>query len=318
MKAHRLILSGASGMLGRAILRHLTNRKDVSVVALYRNNPPPKWAGHIEHRVLDFDHSSELEKLLQQFHPTSFIQSAATGMQHPLPEPAILNKANVELPVRMAQVVSAALDCHFVQVSSGLAYADQGRPLREEDPIGTSHPYGVSKIEAERRLLHLAETKSLPLTIVRPFSFTGEGDFGTRLFPSLLRSAADRLPFQMSRGDQVRDHASVNDIAGGVIAAALRPDRKTTSGIFNLGSGDTRTLRDLVTSVTNELGLDVDIQFGSRAHAPHEPMFLVADTGRARQELQWEPRETVARAVWQLASTSFPSLTPKQPNLAHD
>jgi nucleoside-diphosphate-sugar epimerase len=313
MKAHRLVLSGASGMLGRAILRHLSGRKDVSVVALHRNNPPPKWADHIEHRVLDFNQAPDLERLLQQFQPSVFIQSAATGMQHPVPQPGVLNEVNVELPVRLAKAVRAIPDCHFVQVSSGLAYADQGRPLREEDPVGTSHPYGASKIEAERGLFHLAETVGLPLTIVRPFSFTGEGDSGTRLFPSLLRSAADRLPFQMSRGDQVRDHASVNDIADGIIAASLRPDRKTTSRIFNLGSGDTRTLRDLVTSITIELGLDVDIQFGSRAPTPHEPMFLVADTSHARQELQWEPRETVAQAVSRLASTSFPSLTLKQP-----
>jgi nucleoside-diphosphate-sugar epimerase len=155
----------------------------------------------------------------------------------------------------------------------------------------------------------------MPLTILRPFSFTGEGDFGSRLFPSLLHSAAERIPFPMSTGDQVRDHASVNDIARGVIATALQSGREPHAhSIFNLGSGDTRNLRTLVSSVTDELGLEVDIQFGARPPSPQEPMFMVADITRAQDELQWKPRETVAQAVWQLARSSLPTLKVKEPN----
>ena len=68
-----------------------------------------------------------------------------------------MKKINIELPVRLAEAVSQITNCCFVHISSGLAYKDQGRPLREDDPLATLHPYGASKAEAEKRLQAVAE-----------------------------------------------------------------------------------------------------------------------------------------------------------------
>ena len=313
MSAHRVVLTGASGMLGRSILRQLVDRKDASVLALYRKSLPLERTANIQHRVVDFSRPDEVDGLLREFRPTVLIHSAATGMQIPRPGHAALREVNVELPVRLAEAASRIENCSFVQVSSGLAYRDQGRPLRENDPLGTYHAYGATKAEAEERLQAMAR-KTLPLIIVRPFSFTGEGDFGTRLFPSLLRSAAAQQPFEMSTGNQVRDHSSVDDIAQGVIAAAFQAiPNPSESPVFNLGAGDTRTLRELVEAVIDQLGLKVDVRFGVRSKGAHEPRFMVADPTRAQTELQWNRRENIAHAVWRLARTSLPSLYIKEP-----
>ncbi len=306
MQNNRVALTGASGMLGRAIIKQLADRSDVALLALYRSQPP-KSASHITNRIVDLDQREEIEHALHEFEPTVLIHAAATGMQQPRPDKATLRRANVELPARLAEAASALDGCHFVHVSSGLAYKDQGRPLREDDPLGTTHSYGASKAEAEKRLGSIAQDRHLHLTILRPFSFTGEGDVGTRLFPSLLRSALEKKPFEMSAGNQVRDHASVNDIASGAIAAALkRSDNQVR--VFNLGSGGTRTLRELVLFVVHALNIDVDLLFGAREYSPHEQMFMAADITRASRELGWKPRENIAQAVWELARSSFPSL----------
>lgn len=306
MQSNRVALTGASGMLGRAIIKEIANRSDTSLLAIYRNHPPP-LAGNITNRIVDLDRPDEIARALHEFNPTVLIHAAATGMQQPLPDETTLRKVNVELPARLAEAASALDGCHFVHISSGLAYKDQGRPLLEDDSLDMMHPYGASKAEAEGKLRSVAQDRQLHLTILRPFSFTGEGDFGTRLFPSLLRSAFEKKPFEMSAGDQVRDHTSVNDIARGVIAAAFAHSEHQPA-VFNLGSGDTRTLRELVLSVVNELNIDVDLRFGARAYSPHEQMFMAADITRASRELGWKLQENVAQAVRELARSSFPAL----------
>jgi nucleoside-diphosphate-sugar epimerase len=314
MNQHRIVLTGASGMLGGAILKQLASRHDVIALALYRSVWPRGTAINVEPRLLDLARHDDVDRMLQEFRPTAFIHTAAVGMQHPLPDMATLAKVNVELPLTLMAAVSQILNCHFVQISSGLAYKDQGRLLREDDPLKTSHPYGASKAEAEQHLQALAQDRGVRLTILRPFSFTGERDFGTRLFPSLLRSAVEQRPFEMSPGDQVREHSSVNDIGRGVIAAALQPFDTTVSvRVFNLGSGDTRPLREVVSSVVDQLGLSVDLRFGARPRSPHEPMFTVADLTRARKEFGWSSQESLAHAVWKLARSSFPSLDLNEP-----
>jgi UDP-glucose 4-epimerase len=314
MNAHRIALTGASGMLGSAILRELARFDNVSTLGLDLRKPSGKNGRNIEYKLIDLTRGEEVASVLQQFRPTALIHAAAIGMQHPLPDAATLRKINVELPASLAQAIIPSQNCRFVHISSGLAYKDQGRPLREDDPLGTLHAYGASKVVAEKCLQALEHDRPFPLAIMRPFSFTGEGDFGTRLFPSLLRSAVERRPFEMSAGDQVRDYSSVNDIALGVVAAAFESfDNTNSTEIFNLGSGDSRPLREVVCSIITELGLEVDLRPGARPRLVYEPMFIVADSTRAQRKLNWNRQESLAHAVWKLALTSFPSLNLKEP-----
>jgi nucleoside-diphosphate-sugar epimerase len=83
--------------------------------------------------------------------------------------------------------------------------------------------------------------------------------------------------------------------------------------VFNVGSGQSQTLRDLIQRVVEELALPVSLSFGARPYGPFEPMHLVADISRARLELGWKPQHNLAHAVWQLARDSFPDLKLKQP-----
>lgn len=305
-------------MLGQAILRRLAGRENTSVLALYRQSEPAPMAANIATATCNLLSMEPITSLLKRFAPTVFIHTAATGMQLPRPSSETVTEVNVEMPVRLAKAVGHLDGCTFVHVSSGLAYKDQGRPLREDDPLETEHSYGASKAQSEERLRSLADQSDLHLLIVRPFSFTGPGDSGTRLFPSLLENVARERRFDMSAGDQVRDHASVDDIATGVVAAALRSEASREQTIFNLGTGDTRTLRELVTSVIDQLGLNIDIKFGARAQAAGEPMFVVPDMTHTRKVLHWQARENIAHAVWRLARQSFPSLRIREPKRTHE
>jgi nucleoside-diphosphate-sugar epimerase len=190
-------------------------------------------------------------------------------------------------------------------------YSDQDRPCREHDPIDTLHPYGASKAAADCLLRAGAERLKRHLTVVRPFSFTGLHDGGDRLFPSLLRAAAQGAPFPMSAGTQIRDFCAVQDVAEGIV---LMLEEGTLPGrdVFNLGSGKSISLRGIVGSVCRQLGIEVELHLGAMPFHPQEPMNLVADIHLA-QSLGWEPRTNLAYAVWQLAKSQFPELTVKEP-----
>jgi nucleoside-diphosphate-sugar epimerase len=124
----------------------------------------------------------------------------------------------------------------------------------------------------------------------------------------------------MSPGTQVRDHCSAHDIAHGIWraietgqAAQATPSVRPPTRVYNLGSGRLDPLRSLLTGIVAELGLDIDLQFGALPFSRFEPMHLVADTTRARADLNWRPRQNLAHAVWQLAQSSFPQLSVREP-----
>lgn len=309
------MLTGATGGLGRAILSGLAARQDCVVLALVRDvsRVSPAFPNLQIERV-DFADAKRIELLAQAFRPTAFIHSAATGMQLPRPTWAELLESNVTLSVRLCELVAKISGCRFVFISSGLAYRDQGRPLHEDDPLETRHPYAASKAAADLLVRAVASGHAMPLTIIRPFSFSGMGDLGTRLFPSLLQAAAEGRPADLSSGEQVRDHCAVSDIARGVVLATTQATTFASNlDVFNLGSGRTESLRCLIERVVDELGLAVKLNFGARPANPFEPQFLVADTARARMQLNWQPQVNFAHAIWELAQASFPALKLREP-----
>lgn len=314
----RIVLTGATGGLGRAILAELSTRPDCQVLALVRDISRVAQAfPNLQIEGVDFGDQRRLEQLLQTFQPTAFIHGAAAGMQRDsVASWADLQESNVTLSVRLCELSARVPDCRFVFIGSGLAYQDQGRALCETDPllVAAKNPYAASKAEADRLVQQAAAENSVPLVIIRPFSFSGIGDQGTRLFPSLLRAAIKGGSADLSPCEQVRDYSAVNDVARGVVLAAIRAAGVSSApAIFNLGSGRTDSLRRLIEGVVAELGLTVKLNFGARPANPFEPQFLVADTARARMQLNWQPRINFAHAIWELAQASFPALKLREP-----
>ena len=315
MKSQRLVLTGITGTLGRNLIEELQDWPDLKVLALLRaGSSPTRSFSRTEYEGADFFDRKRLTATLQRFQPTCVIHCAASGLAFPRPDWFEMVRFNVDVPLNICESVSGIPGCHFVFVSTGLAYRDQGRPLHEDDPLDTQHPYGASKAAADFLVRSAAAEFGVPLTVFRPFAFSGPGDSNSRLFPPLLRAAAEKRPFSMSAGTQVRDHCAAADIAHAIALSILQgPPAGQLAQVFNLGSGSLQPLRLLVEGVVKELGLDVSLRFGEKALNPFEPKHLVSDIARARARLGWQPRVNFAYAIWQLARESFPDLEISEP-----
>lgn len=313
--SHRILLTGASGALGYHLLNAMAAREDTSVLGLLRADSKTHGAfPNVDYCHIDFTGKESVARVVADFRPTCIVHSAASGLQFPRPQWFDLVRFNVEVSIGLCECAAATPGCHFVYISTGLGYRDQDRPLRESDPMDTLHPYGASKAAADLLVRSAAAEFNVPTTVIRPFSFTGPGDPPTRLFPALLRAAAERQAMDLSPGEQRRDHCATADIAAGVVAAVFaHPASPGEQRAFNLGSGDPITLRAMVESVASQLGLDVELNFGARAYAPHEPMHLVADITQAREVLGWRPKINLAYSVWELARATRPELKLKEP-----
>jgi nucleoside-diphosphate-sugar epimerase len=310
----RFVVTGASGTLGSRVIEQLARRAGAQVLALLRQGSQIRTqrAG-IEYRRLDFFDREACARVLGEFEPECMIHCAASGVQIPKPHWFELIRFNVDTTIHLCECLAArGEDCRFVFISTGLAYRETGRPLTEDDALDTLHPYGASKAAADLLVRAAAAEFRVPLTVLRPFSFSGINDDGRRLFPALLRAAQEGVTVDLSPGTQVRDHCAVDDVAAGIIQAAA--DRGPESlGVFNLGSGRDASLREIVEEVVEALDLKVNMRWGGREFSRWEPMHLVADVTRARERLKWQARTSLAYAVWELARASFPGLKVRKP-----
>ena len=310
----RVLITGASGTLGYNIVRHLGLAHPATSILLLMRRPDPALFADLANvgiEQVDITDTARMTQAVLEFQPSAIIHSAASGVRPSKIDWFDLIRLNVTASVALFEASCQVDNCHFIHMSTGLVYGEQSRPCREGDPIDTLHPYGASKAAADCLLRAGAERLKRHLTVVRPFSFTGLHDGGDRLFPSLLRSAVKGEPFSMSAGTQIRDFCAVQDVAEAV-CLILQEGTLPGRDVFNLGSGQSISLRGIVGAVCRQLGLEVELRLGDVPFHPYEPMNLVADIHLANS-LGWKPKTNLAYAVWQLAQSQFPELQVKQP-----
>jgi len=314
MKPHRILLTGASGTLGRNFLDLSGNDPNLEVLVLLRSESRfhSKFASAREVRVDLWDREG-VAQIVADFRPATIIHCAATGMEFPKTEWFDLIRFNVDFTVNLCESAAISGGSHFIFIGTGIAYKSIPRPLNEDDPLDTRHPYGASKAAADLLVRSAAVEFGLPLTVLRPFSFTGIGDDRSRLFPSILRAASTGVPIELTSGLQSRDHISARDVASAINAAIRNVPAPENPKVFNIGGGSSATVREMVEGVVTELGIPVKLRFGAKAEGRFEPSHLVADASRAKNELNWFPAQRLSHAVWELSRASFPDLNLAEP-----
>jgi UDP-glucose 4-epimerase len=314
--SRRVLVTGASGTLGFNVVSQLALEEATKVFAPVRTMRPflQRLGSAVEFIVHDLQDEHSTNRLVQEIKPDVIVHCAASGVRPPRSEWFEMIVFNVAGSIALFKAYCALpKSTHFIYISTGLVYRVQQRPLGEDDPVGTLHPYGAGKAAADSLLLAAAAEFKRTITVLRPFAFTGIQDGSERLFPGLLRSAAAGQPFCLTRGEQIRDFCAVEDVARAVVACVKREPRELIE-VFNIGSGRSESVRALIERVSKELNLSIDLQFGRAPLPPFEPSYLVADISRARRELGWEPRINLAYAVWQLALDVVPNLKLSEPN----
>lgn len=310
----RILITGATGTLGYNVVRQLSfHHPESKLHVLMRTVDSTLFADlpNVTIEQVDMLDTPRLKEAVRAFKPNAIIHSAASGVRPSKATYFELVDLNVSATLELFRFTCDIPGCHFINISTGMVYGHQERPCRESDAVNTLHPYGATKAAVDCLLRAAAERMNRQVTIVRPFSFTGLHDGGDRLFPSLLRAALSREPFQMSPGTQIRDFCAVQDVVD-AIQLILEEGDHPGKDIFNVGSGLAISLGRIVHQVAKQLSLEVDIQFGAKPFHPLEPMQLVADISRTRA-LGWQPKTNLAYAVWQLARKDFPTLKVTEP-----
>lgn len=196
-----------------------------------------------------------------------------------------------------------------------------GNPLsaviEETHPTDPINPYGASKLMVERMLADAAQAYGLRSVSLRYFNAAGahfSGALGeshspeTHLVPNILLSALGRGGslkifgdnYPTSDGTCVRDYIHVDDLADAHWRALGFMERNEGAHVFNLGSGDGYSVRQIIDTAARVVGRP--IAFESAPRRAGDPPILIASNSRARKYLGWEPAysdiETIIRSAW--------------------
>jgi UDP-glucose 4-epimerase len=181
----------------------------------------------------------------------------------------------------------------IIHASTSEVYGSaQYAPMDEKHPLNSPHPYGASKIAADRMCYAYIETYGMNICIIRPFNLYGprqkDSGYGGVISIFTKRVLSNMPPVIYGSGEQTRDYTYVDDIvrAYDLLLKHPQPIREP----INFGTGEDVKINDLAKKIIELCGKDLTpVHVEER---PGEVTRLIADISEAKK-LGWKPDYTL-------------------------
>lgn len=186
----------------------------------------------------------------------------------------------------------------WIGMGSQAEYGIVDHVLREDTPTFPITAYGVAKLAAGLATAKMSELCGMRHVWLRLLSAYGPGDDKRHMIPSVIDAFLSGRRPALTLGEQVWDYIYVDDVAE-ALCAVLETE---ISGVYNLSSGTSSTLRSVVEKIRDLIDPSLSIGFGDVPYRPDQVMFLEGDISRIRTATGWQPRTSLAEGLAQTLS----------------
>jgi len=208
-------------------------------------------------------------------------------------------------------LIQTMLECGVTKMvfsSTAALYANPKRtPIREDDPLEPASVHGESKLLVERMLEWFHRIHGFRYASLRYFNAAGAtGELGedhspeSHLIPILLQTALGQrksisifgTDYPTRDGTCIRDYIHVSDLSSAHLLAfnRLGRDGEPERLIYNLGTGDGFTVREVVETVSRLTNHPIPVEECVRR--PGDPPVLMASSEKIKRDLGWEPKHS--------------------------
>ncbi|WP_293738496.1 GDP-mannose 4,6-dehydratase [uncultured Parasutterella sp.] len=290
---NRILLTGFSGFTGKYILQSATNF-GVDIFCFSEDGTPNSKSINL------LDYRAVLEKV-KETKPTSVIHLAAIShVQH---EPASdFYSVNIggtrNLLQALSELPSEGL-INTVFASSANIYGNSKQVvLNETTPLKPVNDYGLSKKGMEE-LLYLWREK-IPISITRPFNYTGRGQTENFLIPKIVEAfKLKKQRLELGNLEVSRDFSDVRFIANAYLTLATQ---KSGFRILNLCSGNLVSIREIVSVCTSLTGHRLEVVSNPNFRRRNEILKLKGDTTQMVKYLGYRSAYSIKDTIgWMLA-----------------
>lgn len=303
----KLLVVGGAGYIGSVTVEHLLKQGHEVVVLdnLSRGHRAsvPDGAKLVEG---DFGNDKDLDRAFGNKVEGVMHFGAHSLVGESVEQPALYFQNNVANGMRLLDAMMRSGVRNFVFSSTAAVYGEPpDSPIHEDFPHQPTNPYGDSKLAFEKILKWYSQAYQLRYTSLRYFNAAGATEARgedhnpeTHLIPVILQVARGLRDKATIFGDDyptrdgtcVRDYIHVSDLAEAHLIAMQHMLGEKAGGIYNLGSQQGFTVKEVIEAARKVTGHPIPTQVGPRRAG--DPAELVASSERIKKDLGWKPTRT--------------------------
>ena len=288
MLYHRVLITGANGLLGQELVSLMSRFPEYDVLATGRDEDPRFRGCSCGYTLLDVTSPGDVRDLFQNFSPTVVINCAAmTNVDQCETDRDACWRINADA------VETLARNCHatgarLIQISTDFVFDGQGGPYREGDRPNPLNFYAKSKLAAENAVRGAGLEKWAIARTVLVYG-TGEGLNRSNVALWVIDSLSKGKEIHVVT-DQWRTPTYAPDLAAGI----ERIVRFEKTGTYHLSGREYMSIYDFASQIADVFELDRNLirptdstRFSQTAPRPAQTGFIIL---KAETELGYKPR----------------------------
>lgn len=256
----RVIVSGANGFVGSAVVRELVNN-GIEVMALVNNNHADNVVDSKHVSVMSFDLSNptSIQDELASFSADTFYHFAWAGSAGKARADAKLQLDNARWTIECLNMAKAIGCERFVNAGSIMELETIKAAYTEENKPGLGYIYGSGKLVAHTMCKSVAADIGIDLVWAMITNAYGVGERSPRMVNTTIRKCINGENPQFTAGTQNYDFVYIDDVAR---AFRLIGEKGKPFCEYMIGSGDAKPLKQLLLEMKESIAPELDFIFG--------------------------------------------------------
>ncbi len=297
----RVLVTGITGFAGSHLTDYLLGMGSLKIYGIKRWRSRTENIEHFIDRVdfyeCDLRDASSVRDLIEFVKPDMVFHLAAQSfVPTSWSAPAESLETNIMGELNLFEAVRRTGIDSLIQIAgSSEEYGAVGEdevPIKETNPLRPLSPYAVSKVGQDMLAYQYFKSYGMRIIRTRGFNHTGPRRPPVFVCSDFAKQIADvekglREPvIEVGNLESVRDFTDVRDMVRGYWLAL---SKGIPGEVYNISTGIGRKIGDILDSLIEITGVDVEIRVSKQRLRPSDVPNLIGDSTRFRERTGWKP-----------------------------
>jgi nucleoside-diphosphate-sugar epimerase len=295
----RIFVTGGTGFVGTPVVKHLVDAGHDILLLAFEPQDALDAKSDVFSRVKvitgDLADVQTWRSEVEAFNPDIAIHMAWEG----IPDyKAAMSVKNLVLSLNL-YLALAELGCKRVLTTGSCwEFGHTQGGLAESMPTLPNNPFTSAKNALRMVGSEIAKENGMQFIWVRLYYVYGPGQKPTSLIPTIISSVKNGEVPQLKTPDAKNDFVFVDDVADAI--AMIADNCTEPSAVYNIGSGYSTSIRDVVKTVYEQCNLSYAEDTFPAADPDTTQVDFWADLSHIKCEIGWEPKYSLWDGIAQM------------------